>query len=44
MADFILKSYLLDIPSLEKKHSGKYLSKVLINTLEDYNITKDIIR
>lgn len=38
-----LESYLLRLCPLNKRHSGKYLFKVLLKTLKDFNIDKNIL-
>jgi len=39
-----LNSYLLAIKDLKDIYSGKYINKVLLETLKDFNIEYNIIR
>jgi hypothetical protein len=40
--DFILKSFLLAIKDLADIYSSKYINKLLIETLQEYNIKYNI--
>ena len=42
--DFILKSYLLIIKSLDNIYSGFYINLVLLETLKEYGIKYNITR
>ena len=42
-SEWKIESYLLRLCPLNKRHSGKYLYKVLIKTLKDFDIDKNIL-